>query len=108
MRLALRQRRANQRRSRRQTSQPAGIVENARGMGPHQLATDRAEMLVQASAPRRGNLVARLQHRSRPGRLSAANQAGVPSVLARKKLGDQGAFTVAASREDKPCVMPLH
>jgi len=40
--------------------------------------------------------------------MTAANQAGVPSVLARKKLDDQGAFTVAASRQDKPCVMPLH
>jgi len=29
-------------------------------------------------------------------------------VLARKKLDDQGAFTVATSSEDKPSVMPLH
>jgi hypothetical protein len=108
MRLALRQGRANQRHRRGETGKPAGIVEKPRGMGPHQLATDRAEMLVQPSAPCRGDLVARLQHPSRFGRLPAANQAGVPPMLARQELDDQGALAVAASRENKSRILPTH
>src|SRR4029077_6662317 len=89
MRLALRQRPSNQRRRGRQTGKPAGIVEKPGGVSPHQLAANGAEMLVQAPPPRRSDLVARLQHRPYLGGLSAAYQAGVPSVLARQQLDDQ-------------------
>jgi hypothetical protein len=65
-------------------------------------------MLVQPSTPCRGDLVARLQHRSRFGRLPSANQAGVPSMLARQELDDQGALAVTASRENQPRILPLH
>jgi len=108
MRLALRQRRSNQRRRRSETGKPARIVEKPRGMSPHQLAADDAEMLVQASAPSRSDLVARLKHRPRLGGLPASHQAGMPSVIARQELDDQRALAVAASRQDESCILPLH
>ena len=77
-------------------------------MGPQQLAADGAKMLGEASAPYRGDLVAGLQHCPQLGRLSAADQARMPSMLASEKLDDQCALAVAPSRQDKAGVMPLH
>jgi hypothetical protein len=65
-------------------------------------------MLVEASAPNRGNLVARLQNRTPPGRLPAANQAGMPSVFLSQELDNQGALAMAASRQHEPGILPLH
>jgi hypothetical protein len=65
-------------------------------------------MLVESPAPNRGNLVARLQHRTPPGRLPAANQTGMPPVFLGQELDNQGALAVAASRQHEPGILPLH
>ena len=77
-------------------------------MRPHQFAGDSAEVLTEASAPHRRNLVAGLQHRPQLWRLPAANEAGMPPVLSSQKLDDRRAFAMAASVQDKRSVMPFH
>ena len=64
--------------------------------------------LAEASAPHGGNLVAGLQHRPQLWRLPTANKAGMPPVRVRQKLDDGAAFAMAASRQDKGSIMPLH
>jgi hypothetical protein len=65
-------------------------------------------MLVKPPAPNRGNLVARLQHRTVSGRLPAANQTGMPPVLLGQELDNQGTLAMAAGRQHEPGILPLH
>ena len=50
-----------------------GIVEKAHGVGFHQLAVKRAEMLGQPPAPMRDDMIARLEQRAPARRLPAAH-----------------------------------
>ncbi len=77
-------------------------------MRPHQFAGDRAEMLAEASAPHRRNLVAGLQYRPQLRRLPAANQAGMPPVLFGQQFDDRRVFAMAASRQDERPIVPFH
>jgi hypothetical protein len=71
-------------------------------MGPDHLALDSAKMLGEAATPDCCNLVTRLQYRSQLWRLATANQPGMEPVLAGQELDNHPAFTVTASRHDKP------
>jgi hypothetical protein len=77
-------------------------------MRPHQFAGDRAEVLAEATAPHRRNLVSGLQHGPELWRLPAANEAGMPPVLSGKKLDDRRAFAMTASIQDKCPIVPFH
>ena len=83
-------------------------IEKMRGIRPHELTTDRAEMLVESPAPNRGNLVARLQHRTPPGRLPAANQTRMPPVFLGQELDNQRALAMSPGRQHEPGIPPLH
>src|SRR6266446_3040828 len=108
VRLPLRQCGHRQCRGRGQASEPARVIEKTRSMRPQELTTDRAEMLFESPAPNRGNLVARLQPRTPPGRLPAANQAGMPPMFLGQELDNQGALAMSASRQPAPGILPLH
>jgi hypothetical protein len=108
MRFSFGQRSSNERRRRRQTGQPVGIIEQPRSMRPHQLAGDSTEMLAEASAPHRRNLVTGLQHRPQLWRLPAANKAGMPPVVFGQQFDNSTVFAVATGRQDERSVMPFH
>ena len=108
MRFALGQGGGHQRRRGSEAGEPVGIVDQTGGVGMHHFAGDGAEMLGEAPAPCRRDLVARLQYRPRLGRLAAAHQPEMPPVAAGQQLDDQRALTVPAHRDDETGVPPFH
>src|SRR5262249_24843295 len=72
------------------------------------LAIKGAEMLRQAAAPMREDMVAGLKQRAAARRLATAHEAGVTAVLARQELGDQRALAMPPCRQHKPGVTPFH
>jgi hypothetical protein len=77
-------------------------------MRPHQFADDSSEVLAEASAPHRRNLVSGLQYRPQLWRLPATNEAGMPAVPFSQQFDNSTVFAVAARRQDKCSVMPFH
>ena len=77
-------------------------------MCPQNFAGYRAEMLDKTAAPHRGDLVTGLQHGPQSWRLPAANEPGVPPVVAGQKLDDDAAFAIAAGRQHEPGITPIH
>ncbi len=75
-------------------------------MRPHQFAGDGAEMLTEASAPHRRNLIAKLQP-PQLRRLPATNEAGVPPVLFGQQLDNGPVFAMAPGRQDERSILPF-
>src|SRR5436190_17971648 len=73
-----------------------------------QLAVERAQMLGQATAPARRDMVTGLQQRTPPRRLAAARRPGMAAMLARQQLDDQAALAMPPRRQHKSRVAPLH